>query len=339
MRVLLSCHVPFSLAHGGAQIQIEQTRAALEQIGVEVEPLRWWDERQTGDVLHHFGRMPPGLIRLAQQKGIKVVLGEFLTEQGSRPAWRLTVQCSVMRLMRAALPRKLIEPFRWGAFPLADACVALTAWEGRLMTYLFGAPRAKVHIVPNGVDMAFLDSRPVERGPWLVCTATITPRKRVLELAEAAIRGQVPVWIIGASYADTDTYARRFFELARVHPNFIRFEGPIQDRHRLANVYRETRGFVLLSTMESLSLSALEAAACGCPLLLSDLPWARETFGDRASYCPARASTEATAAALRRFYDAAPGLPRPHRPLSWLEVAQQLKGIYESLLAGNLSGP
>ena len=41
--------------------------------------------------------------------------------------------------------------------------------------------------------------------------------------------------------------------------------------------YREARGFVLLSAMESLSLSALEAAACECPLFLSDLPWARSS--------------------------------------------------------------
>ena len=32
MKILLHCHVPFLLAHGGAQIQIEQTKAALEKI-------------------------------------------------------------------------------------------------------------------------------------------------------------------------------------------------------------------------------------------------------------------------------------------------------------------
>ena len=40
MKVLFDCHLPFMLAHGGMQIQIEQTRAALERLGVEVEPLR-----------------------------------------------------------------------------------------------------------------------------------------------------------------------------------------------------------------------------------------------------------------------------------------------------------
>jgi len=32
MRVVFNCHLPFSLAHGGTQVQIERTRAALEAI-------------------------------------------------------------------------------------------------------------------------------------------------------------------------------------------------------------------------------------------------------------------------------------------------------------------
>jgi hypothetical protein len=45
MKVLFNNHTPFMLAHGGAQIQIEQKMAALGRAGVEVEPLRWWDDR------------------------------------------------------------------------------------------------------------------------------------------------------------------------------------------------------------------------------------------------------------------------------------------------------
>jgi hypothetical protein len=82
--------------------------------------------------------------------------------------------------------------------------------------------------------------------------------------------------------------------------------------------------------MESLSLSALEAAASGCPLLLSDLPWARCTFGAHASYCPI-APARKTAGFLRRFYEKAPFLPLPDQPLRWHNVAHQLTGVYRSL--------
>ena len=58
MKIILDCHVPAMLAHGGAQIQIEQTQRALQSIGVEAEYLRWWDVQQAGDLIHFFGRMP-----------------------------------------------------------------------------------------------------------------------------------------------------------------------------------------------------------------------------------------------------------------------------------------
>jgi glycosyltransferase involved in cell wall biosynthesis len=332
MKILLDSHVPFMLAHGGGQIQIEQTKTALERVGVRVEYLRWWDDTQTGDILHFFGRIPVWLARLAQAKSIKVVMSELLTEQGSRSPGRLKQQKFVSRMLKRALPPSLVASFNWESYQLADACVALTSYEADLMAHLFDAPREKLHVVGNGVEEVFLESKPAARGPWLVCTATITERKRVLELAEAAVQAGTALWIVGKAYSDTDPYAARFLQLAREHPRILRFEGAISDRARMAEVYRESRGFVLLSTMESLSLSALEAAACECPLLLSDLPWARTVFKESASYCPVTTNVATTAAALRVFYDAAPSLKPPPKPLTWTEIARQLETVYRGVL-------
>ena len=52
MKALFYHLVPFAFAHGGLAIQILRTRDALQEIGVEVEFLRWWDDRQSGEVLH-----------------------------------------------------------------------------------------------------------------------------------------------------------------------------------------------------------------------------------------------------------------------------------------------
>lgn len=88
MSVLLEHNLPFLPAHGGRQIQIEQTKAALERIDVDVAYPRWWDGAQPCDVLHYFSRVPVGHIRFAQAKGIKPVRAKLLTGQGSRPRWR-----------------------------------------------------------------------------------------------------------------------------------------------------------------------------------------------------------------------------------------------------------
>jgi glycosyltransferase involved in cell wall biosynthesis len=331
VKILFDHSLPFALAHGGVQIQIEQTKLALEKVGIEVEYLRWWDASQRGDILHYFGRPSSFLTSLAQQKGMKVVLADLLTAQGSRPPWAHRLHRAALRILQRTLPPVLSSGVTSGSYRLADACLALSPWEAHLMRHVFGAPTEKVHVVPNGVELAFFDSPRKERGKWLVCTATITPRKRILELAQAAVKAGTPVRIIGKPYSDADPYHWRFLDCAQAHRDLVSYEGPTDDRAKLAVMYREARGFVLLSTMESLSLSALEAAACECPLLLSDLPWARETFGNAASYCPVTDSVAVTAKHLRRFHDRAPELKLPAKPRTWLEIAEQLKGIYASL--------
>ena len=332
MKILFNCHLPFALAHGGWAIQIAQTKAGLEVNGVEVEFLRWWDGSQRGDVIHFFGRAPAEHIRFAHQKGIKVVMAELLNAPGARTRSQLRLQKIISRAVERLAPRRFTAAFNWNSDRWADAVLANTPWEAHLMHYLFDTPRHRIHVLPNGVEEIFFNSPRAERGKWLVCTTTITERKRVLELASAAVVAQTPVWVIGKAYADNDPYAQNFFALARQHPEIIRYEGPIHDRARLAGIYRAARGFVLLSAMETRSLSAEEAAACECPLLLSDLPWARSTFHQAATYCPVSKSVEVTAKALREFHVTAPTLAAPPQPPTWKEIGGQLKAIYEGLL-------
>jgi len=333
MKVLFDHPTPFLLAHGGFQIQIERTQAALQSVGVQVEPLRWWDPDQKADLIQFFGRPLTSYVGFAHAKGMKIVLAELMTGTGSRTPSQLRLQKLMIRFTRRFAPQSMTFRLGWDSYRQADAMVALTGWERQLMIDLFDASPDRVHVVPNGVEEVFLRATPPStRGPWLVCTAVITERKRVLELTEAAAHAKTPLWILGKAYGEDDPYSRRFLELVQKHPEVIRFEGPVQDREKLAQIYREARGFVLLSTMESLSLSALEAAACGCPLLLSDLPWARTSFKDQARYCPVHAGTHRTAEILRAFYDAAPHIAPPERPQSWDAIAAQLKSVYQSCL-------
>src|SRR5215467_4031635 len=123
VKVLFNHHLPFSFSHGGVQIQIEQTKSALEQIGVQIESLRWWDEKQTGDILQHFGRLPTYILRAAHEKGMKVVLAELLTEAGSRSRLRLNLEKWIRRTAQHFLPVRIFSGFSWDAYQLADACV------------------------------------------------------------------------------------------------------------------------------------------------------------------------------------------------------------------------
>jgi glycosyltransferase involved in cell wall biosynthesis len=340
MKVLFDHPNPFLLAHGGFQTQIEQTKKALEAVGVEVEWLRWWDDKQGGNLIHYFGRAHPVYIRRAQMKGIRVVMSELLTGLGSRSAMSRKLQKLCMIVASRVLPKEFTARLCWDAYQLADASIALTSWEKELMVDMFSARPGRVHVVPNGVeDVFFSEPRVKVQGPkskYLVCTATITERKRVVELAEAAIMAQVPVWIIGEPYSKKDRYYKRFLSVVSTAGEMIRYEGGISSREKMASIYKNATGFVLLSSMESLSLSALEAAAGGCSLLLADLPWARSSFGTQATYSRLGLK-EDEAVNLKKFYHGIQEAPKPNEPCRWGDVGKQLRRIYEGLLADKTS--
>ena len=340
MKVLFDHPNPFLLAHGGFQTQIEQTKKALEAVGVEVEWLRWWDGKEKGDLIHYFGRAHPAYIRQAQMKGIKVVMSELLTGLGSRSATSRKLQKLCMIVAGRVLPKEFTARLCWDAYQLADASIALTSWEKELMVDIFSAKPDRVHVVPNGVeDIFFRDSNLKIQNPkskYLVCTATITEWKRVVELAEAAVMAQVPVWIIGEPYSKKDRFHEKFLAVVQAAGEMVRYEGGISSREKMASIYQNASGFVLLSSMESLSLSALEAAAGGCSLLLADLPWARSSFGSRATYSRL-GSKEEEAGNLKNFYHRIGEAPKPHEPCRWGDVGKQLCRIYEGLLADKTS--
>jgi hypothetical protein len=126
VKILIDHQLPFALAHGGLQIQIERTKEALEALGIGVEYLRWWDESQKGDIIHFFGRASPSHINFAHAKGIRYVMSELLTGQGSRTRTQLRVQSLVEKALRAVVPATFLVNFRWDAYHKADACIFLT---------------------------------------------------------------------------------------------------------------------------------------------------------------------------------------------------------------------
>lgn len=333
MKVLLDHNEPFLLAHGGLQLQIERTKAALEETGLEVEYLRWWDDSQSGDLIHFFGRANASHIAFAHAKGMKYLMQELLTSQGSRSVTHIRLQAAANRLLRKVLPSNYRLPLRWNSYRTADVIIAITKWEAWIMGELFDAPPQCIRVVPNAVEDIFFRRHPKLSGGHLMCVATITERKRVLELSQAAVAAEIPLKVVGKPYSEGDPYFMRFLETVRDSQGFVKYVGAIDDSATLATHLHEARGFVLPSTMETQSLAALEAAAAGLPLLLSDLPWAHATFTNGATYLPL-CSGALFADRLRRFFDSAPNLPAPPKPPTWLEVAEKLISIYGSTLKG-----
>jgi len=332
MKVLLDHNFPFALAHGGLQTQIEQTREALLALGVEVEWLRWWDDSQHGDVIHHFGTATVAYLRQSREMRTPVVMTTLFTETCNRSDARLSRQRMLVRaVLKLPFGEGVKDHLPWRSFGMCARNVVGLEAERRVLEIVYGVPREAVAVVPLGLSETFLKAGAGNRvGAHLVCTGTITARKRTVELAELAREARVPVLFVGKPYHESDPYWRRFEKL--VDGTFVRHQPHVSGEAEMVALLHGARGFVLMSAWENWCLSAHEAAACGLPLLVPDQKWSRERFGDAAHYFTGDKARDVRV--LKEFFEACPNLPAPEvRLFSWADAARRLKDVYESVLS------
>lgn len=330
MKVLFSCGVPFFLAHGGSQTLTEGLMGGLQSLGVEVEPARWWDGEQTGDILHSIGRPSLLNVRLAHAKGMKVVMTDLLDQTASRSRGRLFLQRNFIRLLGPGLSR-LTNRLDWGVFREIDAMVYAVPHEWEVARYLFDANRERGFVIPHGLDAAVINelALPQEQEDYLISVATIDPRKNSVLLAQAAHRAKVPIVFLGKPYAEDESYFRSFQAL--VDDRYVRYPGFVSAEEKYRYL-RGARGFVLLSQFESGCIAVFEAAAAGLPLLLSDLPWATKGYprARNISYV----EPDSPEGILKQFYAASRREAEPNFPiLSWAELARQYQELYQKIVA------
>ena len=332
MKVVFSCSLPFALAHGGVQTQLEAIMRELHALDVEVEPERWWDEHQTGDVLQYFGRPPTAHhVRLAQQKGRRVVMFDNLGQTAARSRLALFGQRWLTRLSGRYAP-SLTTRLAWEVFRNLDAMVYVTQPEWETAQYLFGARPDRGHVIGHGLEEAALKglAAPAAAAHYLVSVATIAPHKNTLLLAQAARAAKVPVVFLGKPYSERDPYFRKFAAL--VDGEYVRHPGFVVGEEKIRWL-REARGFVLCSQFESGCIAVYEAAAAGLPMLLSDLPWAAQVYGGVPGIEFVAPDSADLAARLREFHARASRQPQAIFPVpSWREVARKYLRVYETVL-------
>lgn len=332
MKVLFDHSSPFLLAHGGVQIQIEQTKAALARAGIDVDFLRWWDDAQPADIIHYFGSIPNNYLDHARQKRIPVVSTAYFSFTCNRSDVRLSIQRLVTRFA-LALPgwESVQKQLQWRAFREADHLVVGLEAERRVLEKVYGVPKSRVAVIPLGLDEIYLQPASKFRDEnYLICVGTIRDVKRSVELAEMARRAEVPILFVGNPYSQSDPYWTRFQRL--IDNRFVLHKPHTQDRAEMKRLYSSARAFVLFSRYENWSLVAHEAAASGLALLLPDLNWSRECFGNQATYFRGDEMKIETTI-LKEFYTIAPSLSAPQNGLySWDEMAARLIAVYNNVL-------
>ncbi len=154
------------------------------------------------------------------------------------------------------------------------------------ITALFGHPE-KIVVTPNGVDPVFTASGAAAEGRYFLFVGNDKPHKNVDRLVEAFQRlADVQLILAGGTF---DRFRNR---PGVIIAGFVSID-------RLAALYRGAIALVQPSLEEGFGLPAIEAMACGAPVITSNAAALVEVTGDAALHVDER-SIDAIAEAMTR---------------------------------------
>jgi len=244
----------------------------------------------------------------------------------------------------------------------SDAVLASCTVEADQIASLYGGDPGRIHIVPPGVDHAFFGPghRPQARralglplgGRLLLFVGRIQPLKRadvaIETLAELCESGGEPYRLVivgGPSGPHGEKSLQSLHDVAdaRGVRDRVHFVAP-QPHELLSSYYRAADVCLVPSRSESFGLVALEAAACGTPVVASAVG-GLTTLVDHGhtGYLVDDPDPVAYAAAVRRTFDeplAAERLSTASvlraRRYTWRAAARNLVELHDELAAGRL---
>lgn len=172
---------------------------------------------------------------------------------------------------------------------LADRIVTNSNAESAKLSSVFGLPKEKFIAVHNGIDEKFIQlanaksfsSCVPESQKFFLNVGNIEPRKNQLSLIQAMKKfPDYKLVLIG--FVRDQVYARKCFELGGDKLIFLGSMPHNSELLRAAMAASEI--FIMPSILETPSLAALEAAAQGAKIVITEVGSTREYFGDMAHY-------------------------------------------------------
>ena len=249
------------------------------------------------------------------------------------------------------IPDLLTVPFgnSYGSYTYrrADAVAVPSEAAAAQMTRRFGVPRAKLQVIPHGIEASTFYPEKIPFEPMhrtdrrtVLYVGPLTARKNVLALVQAfehlvASAGDVQLAIVGRG--PLEERIDRMAAGPALRGKVRRFEKLSDDQLRQA--YSSADVFVSASLDEGFGFAAVESMACGTPVVALDTAVNREVLGD-AGLLVHDASPLGLADAIRGVLEnpevadglARRGRARVERQYSWSVAAERYERLYRRLI-------
>lgn len=184
-----------------------------------------------------------------------------------RPEWYSRAYRARVRALDTLVARRaelVATPSPWAAERIADAV---------------GVDPSRLRVVGSGVRRAFARTpalRDAAVTPTLVTIGAVEGRKGVERLVRLVERADLPLRLVVVGAVSDGVFATGGDGVGRRRGN-VELVGRLDDDD-LVTLVRAAAGFVSLSPYEGFGLPPVEAAACGVPVVVSDIPAHRHSL-------------------------------------------------------------
>jgi glycosyltransferase involved in cell wall biosynthesis len=205
----------------------------------------------------------------------------------------------------------------------ATRVFAVSERTKRDLVELYRVPADTIVLTPNAADPAFSPSNSLLRGSYALYVGAIQARKDPLAALAAATAAGLPLVVVGPEKepALAAELRRRGADMRGYVP-----------QAELVELYRGAAALVFPSRYEGFGLPALEAMACGTPVVAAPEPALREVAGDAAIFAePAELGEALRRAVAERGRLRVAGLERARR-FSWEATARTVLATYRELV-------
>lgn len=163
------------------------------------------------------------------------------------------------------------------AFNAADKIICLTRSDAERINAI-GCPYEKIRIIPNAVNVEHFKPIDKHEESLVIWTGRFVPEKGLEYLIEAAriiAKNNRCVKFLLIGYGPLKAKLVKLASHYGLLGKSVEFGGPYE-RSEMPNVLSQASIFVLPSLSEGLSISVLEAMACGLPVVCTDIAGVRE---------------------------------------------------------------